>query len=75
MLSLKVYNSLPYSKRKQLAKLVFHHMSDEFVEEMSQPFHHDFEHEGGDWYKTLLSHLSLIRDGQWIKVTFSIPVK
>lgn len=74
MLPLKVYNSLPHSKRKQLAKLVFGHMSESFIEEMTTPFHHNFDYDGGHWYKLMLSHFSLDKEKQNIKVTFTIPI-
>lgn len=75
MLSLKVYNSLPYTKRRHLARIVFRYMSDEFIEDMAQPFHHNFNYDGGHWYKLMLDHCTLDKEKENIKVTITIPVK
>ena len=49
-------------------------MGSDFVEEMSQPFRHNFEYEGGHWYKLLLDHCTLAKDKRTIKISFIIGV-
>lgn len=74
MITLKVWNSLSQRKRKEISRIVFNHMGSDFVEEMSQPFRHNFEYEGGHWYKLLLDHCTLAKDKRTIKISFIIGV-
>ena len=50
-------------------------MSDEFIEDMAQPFHHNFNYDGGHWYKLMLDHCTLDKEKENIKVTITIPIK
>lgn len=74
MLPLKVYNSLPLRTRKQIVKIVFGHMGEEFQNEIAEPFHHNFDYEGGKWYQILLSHCNYNKEKAQINVTMHIPV-
>ena len=74
MLSLKIFNELPYRKRKDIARLVFGHMSNDFVEEMAKPYHHNFDKDGGHWYKLMLDHCTYNKEKKIIKITFNLPV-
>lgn len=63
MLTLKDWNSLDSGRRKRIVSIFFSNMSEEFREDISQPFHHNFDWEGkpgtyqeGRWYKLMLSH-------------------
>lgn len=73
MLPLKVYNSLPYGKRKQIVDIVYNHMSDDFKTEMCEQFHHNFNYSGGHWYKTMLSCCTYNKEKKLINVTIGIP--
>ena len=72
MLPLKVFNSLPLSERKRIAKVVFGHMSDDFICEMAMPFHHNFDHSMGHWYKLMLDHCTYDKAKGKIKVSIVI---
>ena len=72
MLPLKVFNSLPLSERKRIAKVVFGHMSEEFINEMAMPFHHNFDYSGGHWYKLMLDHCTYDKAKGKIKVSIVI---
>lgn len=74
MLPLKIYNNLPLIKRKQIARIVYGHMSEEFVNEMAMPFHHNFDYDGGHWYKLMLDHCSYNKTKKHITVAVHIPV-
>ena len=71
MITKKQWNSLPFSKRRQIVKTFYFNMGDEFKNDMSQEFHHDFSWEGekdnyqeGRWYKLLFSHLFITKDNK-----------
>jgi lauroyl/myristoyl acyltransferase len=74
MLPLKVFNELPANKRKQIARIVFGHMGENFIIQMATPFHHNFDYEDGHWYKLMLSHCSYNKEKNHITVTVHIPV-
>lgn len=74
MLPLKVYNSLPINKRRQIARIIFGHMGDEFINRMSEPFHHNFDYDDGHWYKLMLDHCTYNKEKKIVKVTINIPV-
>ena len=38
MIPLKVFNALPPNKRLQIARIVFGHMGDNFINQMATPF-------------------------------------
>lgn len=74
MLPLKVFNSLPSNKRLQIARIVFGHMGDNFITMMATPFHHNFDHGDGHWYKLMLDHCTYNKEKNQVKVTIIIPV-
>lgn len=74
MLPLKVFNSLPANKRKQIARIVFGHMSEDFIMQMSMPFHHNFDYEDGHWYRLMLDHCSYSKEKKQIKVTITLQL-
>jgi len=74
MLTLKIFNNLPLPKRKQIARIVFGHMSEEFINEMAQPFRHNFEYDMGHWYKLMLDHCSYNKAKKHITVSVHVPV-
>ena len=74
MLPLKVFNELPSNKRKQIARIVFGHMGEEFIDRMSTPFHHNFDYDEGHWYKLMLDHCTYNKEKKHIKVTITVPV-
>lgn len=74
MLPLKVFNSLPSNKRLQIARIVFGHMGDNFVTQMTTPFHHNFDYGDGHWYKLMLDHCIYNKEKKQIKVIISIPI-
>lgn len=73
MIPLKMYNNLPLQIRKQIVRIVYGHMGEEFQKEMLEPFHHDFDYEGGRWYKLMLSHCTYNKEKKLINVTVRIP--
>lgn len=73
MLSLKIYNKLPLNIRKQIVRIVYGHMGTQFQDEMTMPFHHNFDYEGGSWYKLLLSHCNYNKEKKEISVVVHIP--
>ena len=74
MIPLKLFNSLPLNNRKQIARIVFGHMSTDFINQMSEPFHHNFDYDDGHWYKLMLDHCTYNKEKKQVKVTISIPV-
>lgn len=74
MITLKLFNNLPPSLRKKIAKVVFNHMSDSFQQEMSQPFHHNFDYDGGHWYNLMLSHCTYNKTKNQISVTLTYNI-
>lgn len=74
MLPLKVFNELPTSKRLQIARIVFGHMGDSFINQMATPFHHNFDYDEGRWYKLMLNHCTYNKEKKQIKVTITIPI-
>ena len=75
MLPLKVYNSLPINKRRQIARIIFGHMGDEFINRMSEPFHHNFDYDDdGHWYKLMLDHCTYNKEKKQVIVKIVIPV-
>ena len=74
MIPLKVFNSLPSNKRLQIARIVFGHMGDTFITQMTTPFHHNFDYGEGPWYKLMLDHCTYSKDKKQIKVTITIPI-
>lgn len=74
MIPLKVFNALPSNKRLQIARIVFGHMSDNFITQMATPFHHNFDYGDGHWYKLMLDHCTYNKEKEQIKVTITIPV-
>lgn len=74
MLSLKIYNSLSLRKRQQIAKIVFFNMGEDFINEMALPFHHNFDYDGGHWYKMMLSCCNYNKEKKHITITMHIPV-
>lgn len=74
MLPLKVYNNLPINKRRQIARIIFGHMSDEFIDRMSEPFHHNFDYDDGHWYKLMLDHCTYNKEKKQVKISIVIPV-
>ena len=75
MIALKTFNNLPPNKRRQIARIVFSHMGDKFVEQMAAPFHHNFDYEDGHWYKLMLDHCSYNKEKKHVTVTIHIPVE
>lgn len=75
MITLKVWNSLSQRKRREIAKIVYEHMSPEFIEDISDPFHHNFDYEGGHWYKLMLSQCTLSKDKKSIKILTTIRIE
>ena len=73
MITLKMYNNLPLQIRKQIVRTVYGHMGEEFQKEMLEPFRHDFDYEGGRWYKLMLSHCTYNKEKKLINVTVRIP--
>ena len=78
MITLKLFNNLPPLLRKKIAKVVFNHMGERFQEEMSQPFHHNFDYDGapiaGHWYKLMLSHCTYNKTKNQISVTLTYNI-
>lgn len=74
MLSLKIFNSLSQRERKQIARIVFFNMTEEFINRMALPFHHNFDYDEGHWYKMMLNHCSYNKERKHITVTMHIPV-
>ena len=74
MLPLKVFNALPSNKRKQIARIVFGHMGEDFITQMTTPFHHNFDYDEGQWYKLMLDHCTYNKEKKQIKVTITIPI-
>lgn len=74
MLPLKVFNSLPQNKREQIVRIVYGNMSEDFITKHSAPFHHNFNHEDGRWYKLMLDCCSYNKSKNHITVTIHIPV-
>lgn len=74
MLPLKVFNSLPPNNRKQIARIIFGHMGEEFINRMSEPFHHNFDYDEGHWYKLMLDHCTYDKEKKRVKVSITIPV-
>lgn len=73
MLPLKIYNSLPYNIRRQIVDIVFNNMTSDFKDGMCKEFHHNFNYQGGHWYKTLLSCCTYNKNTSVINVTINIP--
>lgn len=74
MLPLKVFNELPPNKRKQIARIVFGHMDENFINQMTTPFHHNFNYGDGHWYKLMLDHCTYNKEKKQVKVTITIPI-
>lgn len=74
MIPLKLFNSLPLLTRKRIARTVFSHMGENFIEQMSTPFHHNFDYGDGHWYKLMLDHCTYNKDKNIIKVSITIPI-
>ncbi len=74
MLPLKVFNNLPPTIRKRIARTVFGHMGDNFIEQMATPFHHNFDYGDGHWYKLMLDHCTYNKDKGIIKVTLTFNI-
>ena len=75
MLPLKTFNSLPHRLRKQIARTVFSNMGEEFINRMSEPFHHNFDYNEGHWYKLMLQQCSHNKEKKLITITIHIPVE
>jgi len=75
MLPLKMYNSLSHRQRKQIARTVFSHMSEDFINQMTEPFHHNFDYSDGHWYKLMLDHCSYNKEKKLITIRINIPVE
>lgn len=69
MIPLKLFNNLPRSVRKDIAAVVYNKMSEEFINEMTEPFHHNFDYDMGHWYKLMLDHCTYNKERKQIKVT------
>lgn len=75
MLPLKIYNSLSRRVRKQIARTVFSHMGEDFINQMAEPFHHNFDYNDGHWYKLMLSHCTYNKEKKMINLTMHIPAE
>lgn len=73
MLPLKMYNNLPLKIRRQIVRIVYGHMGENFQATMTEPFHHNFDYDGGRWYQLLLSHCNYNKEKKQINVTVHIP--
>ena len=73
MIPLKMYKKFPIQIRRQIIRIVYGHMGEEFQKEMIEPFHHNFDYEGGKWYQLLLSHCTYNKEKKQIVVTIRIP--
>jgi len=49
-------------------------MGENFVNQMATPFHHNFNYDGGHWYKLMLDHCTYNKEKKQIKVTITMPV-
>lgn len=64
MITLKAWNTeLSESDRSRVANMLFWNMSDDFIKQMSQEFHHNFKYPDGHWFKFMLSHLYKTKTG------------
>ena len=75
MLPLKVFNALPSNIRLQISRIVFGHMSSDFIHQMATPFHHNFYYGDGPWYKLMLDHCTYNKEKKQVKVTITIPIQ
>lgn len=73
MILLKMYNNLPLQIRKQIVRVVYGHMGEEFQKEMTAPFHHNFDYKGGKWYQLMFAHCTYNDKTKSINVTVRIP--
>lgn len=78
MITLKKWNSIPFNKRRKIAKLVFNNMPEDFREAAANTFHHDFDYNAqadnevsGCFVKIMLKHCTETKEGN-IKVTIEI---
>lgn len=68
MITRKDWNSLSARTRREAAKVIFHHMSDEFKEEMSQEWHHNND----TWHDILFKSLSWTKDRKQVKAVVGL---
>ena len=69
MITLKTWNSLPQYKRKKAIRIIFGNMSDWYIENMSQEWHHNLDAE----HKVILSSIYEKKDGN--KPYYVVKVK
>lgn len=60
-MTLKDWNALSDSKRLRIAKIIFNHMSEDFIRDIAKEFHHNLNWQGVDgtyqegcWYKIIM---------------------
>ena len=64
MITRKDWNALTPHTRRVAAKLVFHHMGEEFQQEMGEEWHHNND----KWHEILFQSIYWRSDKQGIKV-------
>lgn len=50
-------------------------MGEDFINRMTEPFHHNFDYDDGHWYKLMLSHCNYNKAKNIITLTMHIPVE
>lgn len=79
MITKKTWNSLSEGRRKRIVDFAFYNMGEEFRNEISKEFHHNFNYKSkgseldGHWYQLLFSRCTLLKDGR-IKATLNFIV-
>lgn len=49
-------------------------MGEDFINEMALPFHHNFDYDGGHWYKLMLGCCNYNKEKKHITITMHMPV-
>ena len=77
-MTIKEWNNLPHSKRRQIVRIFYWNMNEDFKNDMAGQFHHNFNWEGepnnnqtGDWYKLMLKCCTITKEGT-VKITITI---
>jgi len=50
-------------------------MSEDFINQMTEPFHHNFDYSDGHWYKLMLDHCSYNKEKKLITIRINIPAE